>query len=162
MSKVLGDAPSLRAATDDGGPRYAPGNSPRRVQLSRAKGWRMPPNTVIVSRPSRWGNPFKVGGWVRDVRGGLPVKIADADMAVKLFAGQFYPCAATDNVLVTIRGALRGKNLACWCKLGEPCHADVLLELANTSPRVAGEPPSQDERKDGAAPNPNQPRDGTS
>jgi hypothetical protein len=26
---------------------------------------------------------------------------------------------------------LRGKNLACWCKLGEPCHADVLLELAN-------------------------------
>jgi hypothetical protein len=29
---------------------------------------------------------------------------------------------------------LRGKNLACWCKPGEPCHADVLLELANSEP----------------------------
>jgi hypothetical protein len=26
---------------------------------------------------------------------------------------------------------LRGKNLACWCKPDQPCHADVLLELAN-------------------------------
>jgi len=26
---------------------------------------------------------------------------------------------------------LRGKNLACWCALDQPCHADVLLELAN-------------------------------
>lgn len=30
-----------------------------------------------------------------------------------------------------IAEALRGKNLACWCKPGEPCHADVLLEIAN-------------------------------
>ena len=28
---------------------------------------------------------------------------------------------------------LRGKNLACWCKLDEPCHADVLLKLANAT-----------------------------
>lgn len=27
--------------------------------------------------------------------------------------------------------ALRGKDLACWCRLDQPCHADVLLELAN-------------------------------
>jgi hypothetical protein len=33
----------------------------RRVQLSRKKGWRMPPNTVSVARPGKWGNPFKVG-----------------------------------------------------------------------------------------------------
>jgi hypothetical protein len=26
---------------------------------------------------------------------------------------------------------LRGKNLACRCKLGAPCHADVLLQMAN-------------------------------
>ena len=26
---------------------------------------------------------------------------------------------------------LRGKDLACWCKIGEPCHADILIELAN-------------------------------
>jgi hypothetical protein len=30
-----------------------------------------------------------------------------------------------------IRCDLAGKNLACWCKPGEPCHADVLLDLAN-------------------------------
>lgn len=36
--------------------------SPVRVQLSRAKGWRMPPNTVKVARPCRWGNPWRVGG----------------------------------------------------------------------------------------------------
>jgi len=30
-----------------------------------------------------------------------------------------------------IRAELRGKNLACWCPIGEPCHADVLLEIAN-------------------------------
>lgn len=34
---------------------------PERVQLSRRKGWRMPPNTVKVARPTRWGNPVRVG-----------------------------------------------------------------------------------------------------
>lgn len=31
---------------------------------------------------------------------------------------------------------LRGKNLACWCRMGESCHADVLLEMANADPSV--------------------------
>lgn len=31
-------------------------------------------------------------------------------------------------------GDLRGKDLACWCPLDAPCHADVLLELANAGP----------------------------
>lgn len=30
-----------------------------------------------------------------------------------------------------IRAELRGRALACWCKLGTPCHGDVLLEIAN-------------------------------
>lgn len=30
-----------------------------------------------------------------------------------------------------IRGELEGRDLACWCPLSEPCHADVLLDLAN-------------------------------
>ena len=34
---------------------------PLRIQLSRRKGWRMPPNTVKVDRTTKWGNPFVVG-----------------------------------------------------------------------------------------------------
>ena len=102
-------------------------SAPVRVQLSRAKGWRMPPNTVIVSRPSKWGNPFKVGGWARLAPGlgpALPIKVSSAGRAVTLFR---MLCEDRTPDLST----LRGKNLACWCKLDAPCHADVLLELAN-------------------------------
>ena len=88
----------------------------RRVQLSRKKGWRLPPNTVVVSRPSRWGNPFKAD-W--------PEGGKDRDWAVSAFRGWIYyhPWDVTP---------LRGKNLACWCPLDQPCHADVLLEIANS------------------------------
>lgn len=37
-----------------------------------------------------------------------------------------------------IRAALRGKNLGCWCKAGAPCHADVLLEIANADAPATG------------------------
>jgi hypothetical protein len=75
--------------------------SPTRIQLSRAAGWRKPDNAVVVSRPSKWGNPFVVGvGGVRDRA-------------------------------LAARRELAGKDLACWCPLDQPCHADVLLELAN-------------------------------
>lgn len=88
--------------------------SPKRIQLSRAKGWRMPPNTVKVDRSTRWGNPYRVGTCL----------IANAADAVAAFR---------TNLPLSIAGLdqLRGKNLACWCRIGDPCHADVLLELAN-------------------------------
>jgi hypothetical protein len=35
--------------------------------------------------------------------------------------------------LTKLQADLRGKNLACWCKIGEPCHGDFLLKLANES-----------------------------
>ena len=89
---------------------------PDRIQLSRAKGWKLPPNTVVVSRPSRWGNPLKVGAL------GVP----DAETAVMR-----YRAWLTTGPCVPDLTPLRAKNLACWCKPGTPCHADVLLELAN-------------------------------
>ena len=104
---------------------------PIRVQLSRAKGWRMPPNTVKVDRSTKWGNPF--------VRHGDDVRV-DRGAAVIMFCrllkkeGCWSPKAiraVTPTTLADVRTELRGKNLACWCKLGEPCHADVLLRLAN-------------------------------
>lgn len=91
---------------------------PHRIQLSRQAGWRMPANTVKVSRPGPWGNPFKVE----------PGRTAAE--AVEQFRAMVEGFAAEPNVRMNIE-SLRGKNLACWCRLGEPCHADVLLELAN-------------------------------
>lgn len=101
---------------------------PKRVQLSRQKGWRMPANTVKVDRSTRWGNPFTLA----DARG-------DAAEAVRLFrtrlpGHQYFVDPDAESYmgrLIASLPELRGKNLACWCKPGEPCHADVLLELAN-------------------------------
>lgn len=98
---------------------------PERVQLSRAKGWRMPPNTVKVDRSTKWGNPFKPGV-ATPYAGGR--KIQD-----KRHAFVIYRAAAPDNeaLIAAARKELRGKNLACWCGPQDDCHADVLLELAN-------------------------------
>ena len=89
---------------------------PKRIQLRRTKGWRLPPNTIVVSRPSKWGNPNTV------ING-------NRRNAAALFAMQMVMWP--DDRKAEARRELRGKNLACWCPLGEPCHADVLLELAN-------------------------------
>ena len=99
--------------------------SPHRVQLSRKSGAKLPPNTVVVSRPSKWGNPFKV----------------TAERSQILAVGAFQTWITVDGVTAGIADRkqwmldnlkeLRGKNLACWCKPGTACHADVLLRLAN-------------------------------
>lgn len=101
---------------------------PERVQLSRRRGWRKPPNCVVVARPTRWGNPAVIGGTFH----GQPVR--DAADAVALFrwgleSGRI-PLSRSEIVR-----ELGGKALACWCKPGTPCHADVLLEWANPKPK---------------------------
>ena len=103
---------------------------PIRIQLSRAKGWRMPPNTVKVDRSTMWGNPFALGKTAADGRSPI-----DAEGAVGMFRDMLADEARRDAANYPddedVRLNLRGKNLACWCKLGTPCHADVLLEIAN-------------------------------
>lgn len=89
---------------------------PLRIQRKRAKGWRMPENTVYVGRGSKWGNPFVVG------------EHGTAEECVKKFA--MYIGWHNSRLGFDLK-ELRGKNLACWCKEGDPCHADVLLEIAN-------------------------------
>jgi len=94
--------------------------SPKRIQLSRSRGWKKPPGAVVVSRPSRWGNPFTV---VEHGRAG---------------AVAAYRQYLRDNpALVTAaREELAGRDLACWCPLADdegrpvPCHAEILLEVA--------------------------------
>jgi hypothetical protein len=110
---------------------------PRRVQLRRTTGWRMPANTVKVDRTTLFGNPFSIEDyghdravelhrrWITGKRGGPNVLgAATVDLTAK-----------RKEVLQALP-TLRGKNLACWCalpKAGEPdrCHAAVLLALAN-------------------------------
>ncbi len=106
---------------------------PKRVQLSRAKGWRMPPNTVKVDRSTKWGNPFLVGrdGTAAEcvrrfelLLTGL-VDLRNVDVAKR--QSRFLRAWGETTPLLS----LRGKNLACWCRLDKPCHADVLLLLVN-------------------------------
>ncbi len=136
---------------------------PRRVQLRRTKGWRMPENTVSVARPGKWGNPHcisnvgvqpfgdedddgvptDVGPWLchnagpRDLAGWyFPTKREAAEKAVAMYRWRMEADTPAQSRIKARDdlAELRGKNLACWCPLDQPCHADVLLELANPHP----------------------------
>lgn len=102
---------------------------PKRVQLSRAKGWRMPENTVKVDRATRWGNPFKLHGDGYPMTPELAVALFERYVTDESRLGWVMASQLTN--LEDVRRQLRGKNLACWCRLDWPCHADVLLRLAN-------------------------------
>ncbi len=105
-----------------------PSCSPVRVQLSRKRGWRMPPNTVKVCRPTRWGNPHLIGQM-------------DGTLQTRIDAVIMFERRLTDADRAEAKRDLAGKNLACWCRLDWPCHADVLLRVANAPadlPAVAG------------------------
>lgn len=113
---------------------------PVRIVLQRTKGWRMPENTVKVDRTSKWGNPFKVGARVTGIPGlcrgaGMEHELKTAAEAVHCYqcwlAGEVNLYSQRPPCRGTIQHELRGKNLACWCKAGEICHADVLLAIAN-------------------------------
>ena len=121
---------------------------PKRIQRKRTKGWRMPETAVYVGRPTIYGNPFMadciLGLWVcRDAANNVQIP-CDSEHAAKSMACRLYrsylendgsqPGQIRDDggamVLIRAKEELRGKDLACWCGEG-PCHADVLLELAN-------------------------------
>ena len=88
----------------------------QRFQRSRRKGARLPAGVVVVTRPTKWGNPHAL-----DLGRAEAVRRYRED----LLAGR---------LAVTVDDAkreLRGCDLACYCPLDEPCHADVLLAAAN-------------------------------
>lgn len=95
---------------------------PKRIQRRRTKGWRMPEGAVSVTRPGKWGNPFIVGH-------DSPYQWApDAATAVRWYRDLL---SKNYELAEAARVELAGKDLACWCPLDAPCHADVLLEVAN-------------------------------
>ena len=117
---------------------------PQRIQRRRIKGWRMPEGAVYVGRPTVWGNPYVIvrsGKTAWDVCGpystystlatfisrtGVEAR-TDAVRRLRRLVAESRDPWGTDRV----RAELAGRDLACWCPLDQPCHADVLLELAN-------------------------------
>lgn len=109
---------------------------PVRVQLSRARGWKMPANTVKVDRTTKWGNPFKVGvyGTAQECVTAFNILLAGA-----IELGCDHPDIANQRayhaVFLAYWRELVGKNLACWCRKGQPCHADSLLRAVQLMER---------------------------
>lgn len=111
---------------------------PKRIQLRRTKGWRMPAGAVSVARPSRWGNPITLDSLravypdaadhelrrmaVSDYRGWLEGRFDPGD-----FDPPLDPPPSVDE----IREALAGHDLCCYCPPDQACHADTLLAVAN-------------------------------
>jgi len=97
---------------------------PQRVQLKRSAGWKMPANTVKVDRTTRWGNPFTIAEC-----GSAAIAVAQHGRWMRGEIGA--PGGVEPPARDALRSALAGRNLACWCALNGPCHADLLLILAN-------------------------------
>jgi hypothetical protein len=89
---------------------------PIRLQRSRRKGARLPEGAVVVTRPTRWGNPH-------------PLALGRAE-AVRRYRDDLL-AGRLDVTVEDARAELAGRDLACWCPLDGPCHAEVLLEVAN-------------------------------
>jgi hypothetical protein len=104
-------------------------DKPIRIQRRRVKGWKMPPNAIAVSRPGYFGNPFSEPQAAMNYRRWLTGKMRRDEFDRK--RTQFLVLWSDKANVLREFPRLSGKDLACWCKPGEPCHADVLLELAN-------------------------------
>jgi ribosomal protein L34 len=126
-------------------------NKPIRIQRKRTPGFRLQDQSpdgrpvVSVCRPGKWGNPYKVGSYVepqnddgisaghlmtvKEAIGFLKYEIWYNDECIKNANGWFVE--NWNFTTESIKSELRGKHLACFCPLDQPCHADVLLEIAN-------------------------------
>ncbi|GAA2346660.1 DUF4326 domain-containing protein [Dactylosporangium salmoneum] len=100
---------------------------PARIQRRRARGWRMPEGAIYVGRPTGYGNPYRVGTPLPGYRAAT-----DAAHAVELYRALV---ASSPAFQAMARRDLAGRDLVCWCRESDPCHADVLLRIA-----AGGEP----------------------
>lgn len=106
---------------------------PRRVQLSRAKGWQSPPGVIRVDRATAFGNPFRAD---QPDPAAHAAGCKSAASAFRAWITESHPALACIYperrvILLARLSELRGHDLACWCGPHDECHADVLLELAN-------------------------------
>lgn len=112
--------------------------SAHRIQRRRTKGWRMPESAVYVGRGTDWGNPYRPGAGIERMPWLPEGSVLTVEECVEAYRQMMLgggPLLTSDKWLSprvgAARGLLAGKDLACWCPLDQPCHADVLLELAN-------------------------------
>jgi N6-adenosine-specific RNA methylase IME4 len=101
---------------------------PKRFQRRRIKGWRKPDGGIIVDRSTRWGNPFEALD--KSLEEATRVVAGFEAMALDPDRADHYP-TITYPAITEMRRELRGRDLGCWCPLDRPCHADVLLKIAN-------------------------------
>jgi hypothetical protein len=111
---------------------------PERIQRKRTKGWKIPPDTVSVTRPGIFGNPFPADIYGQEIAVDLFRRWLSGNMSMRELSECSTCHSFGDISMVTLRSILReqlpklrGKNLACWCSKDVPCHADELLTLAN-------------------------------
>ena len=117
---------------------------PQRIVLSRGRGFDLAATSValnglpakVVSRPGRWGNPFVIDEVMASEgldRAAAQARAASlcADWLRGRLPPELSPRPAPD--LDILRNELGGHNLACWCKAGTPCHADILIDFANSN-----------------------------
>jgi hypothetical protein len=103
---------------------------PKRIQRKRTRGWKMPEGAVSVTRPGRFGNPFIVSPKSRPgaKSGCFYICVPTVEDAVECFREMM---SQSPERTLAAKEELCGKDLACFCSLDQPCHADVLLEIAN-------------------------------
>lgn len=104
---------------------------PYRIQRKRTRGWRMPEGAIYVGRPTKWGNPMHVGMYRNYSRFDAVSDFKKWINGELTLNGTAWGNGYGTPLREAARRELRGKNLVCWCSLGEVCHADVLLEVAN-------------------------------
>ncbi len=124
-----------------------PQTTPTRIQRKRSRGWSMPSDAVCVDRSTGFGNPFpiakgtsasmgeekpiwQVGTWEGPAMWFKDTREEAQQLAVDAYRSWVMQ-PAQETLRDKARMALRGKHLACWCSPSQPCHADVLLEIAN-------------------------------
>lgn len=107
---------------------------PQRLQLSRKRGAKLPPGTVVVSRPGILGNPFKADDPAKAVQAFREYLDGKTGLTCGPRSGialGFIPDWDRRERMLKMIERIRGLNVACWCPLNKPCHGDVILELAN-------------------------------
>lgn len=144
-TRIRTRTPDGRKATATRASLPHPARRPKRIQRKRVKGWTMPRGAVYVGRGSRFGNGWIIGEPHPDT--GAPITREDA---FTLYAASLAGASRASTAI--IQKHLAGRDLACYCRLDQRCHADLLLVVANDPDPIESGDLFAPENADEAAP----------